>query len=218
MEQNSRVAEPEARNSLAEATLRRVLDFAMASALLLVSLPLGLALCLVLRAESPGPIFFRQSRRGQSYRPIRIFKFRTLRHGAPDPHEGYEMTARDPRITRVGALLRRTSLDELPQLLNVLRGEMSLVGPRPLDDWESERCLSAHARRFAVKPGLTGLAQVSGRNALSFRSRAELDVEYVRFRTLALDLSILFRTPAVLISGRGLYPAQAATDDSTRWD
>jgi lipopolysaccharide/colanic/teichoic acid biosynthesis glycosyltransferase len=205
------------RDSVFEAALRRALDVALAAAALLALAPLLALLCLVLRVESPGPVLFRQVRHGLRYRPFRMLKFRTLRFGAPDPYAGYEMQADDPRITRVGGFLRRTSLDELPQLLNVLAGDMSLVGPRPLDAWESERCLATHPERFGVKPGLTGLAQVNGRNALSFARRAELDVVYARHRTLLQDLSILLRTPGVMLSGRGLYPAQRASEDTTRW-
>lgn len=190
---------------------RRAADLVFACVLLLGALPFALPVSLALCVESRGPLFFLQTRHGQGFRAIRIYKFRTLRHGQPDPFPGYEMQSDDPRITRVGAFLRRTSLDELPQLLNVLRGDMSLVGPRPLDTGESRRCLAAHAERFAVRPGLTGLAQVSGRNGLPFDRRAELDVEYVRRRSARLDLEILLRTPAVMISGRGLYPTSQGT-------
>ncbi len=202
----------------ARVALKRALDLGLGVPLLGALLPGFALIAVAIKMESPGPVFFGQRRRGLGYRPMRVLKFRTLRHDAPDPYEGYEMAASDPRITRVGRLLRRSSLDELPQLLHVVAGTMSLVGPRPLDDWESARCLVEHADRFFAAPGMTGLAQVNGRNRLPFTARADLDVEYARRFSAWLDLAILFRTPRVLWSGDGLYPERPAREDSTRWE
>ena len=168
--------------------------------------PLIGLLALAVRLESPGPAFFRQQRRGRGFRPFTVLKFRSLRHGAPDPRPRYEMVAADPRITRVGRFLRATSLDELPQLFNVVLGSMSLVGPRPLVEWESQLALERFPERFRVKPGITGWAQVTVRNAGGFDERCLKDVEYVRRWSLALDLLVLLRTPAALVRAGATYP------------
>lgn len=196
--------------------LKRALDLGIGVPLLVALAPGFVCVAVAIKVDSRGPVFFVQRRRGRGYRPFPVLKFRTLRAGG-DPYVGYEMASDDGRITRVGRLLRRFSLDELPQLLCVVRGSMSLVGPRPLDEWESARCVPDHAERFDVKPGLTGLCQVNGRNALPFTARADLDVEYARRCGLLLDLAILARTPGVLLSGDGLYPARPAHEDDTRW-
>ena len=131
-------------------------------------------------------------------------------HRIPTPR--YEMLENDPRVTRVGALLRRTSLDELPQLFNVLLGDMSLVGPRPLVEWESKECLRNHAERFLVKPGITGLSQVYARNAVDLVARSDLDVEYVQHWSLLLDVRILFMSPFKVAATEGIYPRTRTTD------
>jgi lipopolysaccharide/colanic/teichoic acid biosynthesis glycosyltransferase len=197
---------------------KRTFDIAVASVALLLLAPLFVAVWLAVRLTSPGGALFRQTRVGRYGRPFVMYKFRSMVVDCPDdlhrayvkqllnaddPATGgtsglYKLEA-DPRVTRVGRLLRRTSLDELPQLLNVLRGDMSLVGPRPALPWEAELFAPAHYRRFLVPPGLTGLWQVSGRNRLSMRDGLDLDLEYVRRQSFRLDLSILARTlPAVL--------------------
>ncbi len=202
---------------LADEFAKRALDLALGLPATLALLPFGAVIAVAIKVDSRGPVFFRQQRRGRGYRPFRVYKFRTLRHAAADPYDGYEMQGDDTRITRVGRLLRRFSLDELPQVLNVLAGSMSLVGARPLDDWESARCLPDYEARFDLRPGLTGLTQIMGRNRLRFAERGELDVQYVRNWSLREDLRILLKTPWVVASGEGLYPTQAATEDSTRW-
>jgi len=135
-----------------------------------------------------------------------MVKFCTLRHDMPDPHSRYEMREDDPRITRVGAFLRDTSLDELPQLYNVITGSMSLVGPRPLVEWESRETLRKHAARFEVKPGITGLSQITVRNSVDLDSRSEVDIEYVRRWSPLLDLEVLLRTPAYVLIRKAIYP------------
>jgi lipopolysaccharide/colanic/teichoic acid biosynthesis glycosyltransferase len=135
-----------------------------------------------------------------------MIKFRSMRHRAPDPHDHYETRSDDPRITHVGAFLRRTSLDELPQLFNVIVGSMSLVGPRPLVEWESQEAARTHAERFALRPGITGLCQITVRNGADFHARLEKDVEYVRHWRLLRDITILLQTPFCVIFGNKVYP------------
>jgi len=182
--------------------------------------PLLAVIALAVRLTSPGPVIFRQQRAGRHKEPFECWKFRTMRHDCDDEiHRAYvsaqiqgslehggepgvfKLTG-DPRVTRVGAFLRRTSLDELPQLFNVVAGDMSLVGPRPSLPWEVELFDAEFEPRFDVPPGITGLWQVSGRSEVTFREALALDVEYVQRRSLALDVSILLRTPhAALSSG-----------------
>src|SRR5690606_38205881 len=196
----------------------RCLDLAGAALLLVLLAPLLLAVALAIRLDSPGPAIYRQRRLGRGRRPFAVAKFRTMVEGAP-PDRHREHVARmiggagaaapmeklrgDDRVTRVGALLRRSSIDELPQLWNVLRGEMSLVGPRPPIQYEVDRYPPHAFRRFAVWPGITGLWQVSGRSLLSFERMVELDLEYVERRSPWLNLKILLRTVPAVLHGRG---------------
>jgi lipopolysaccharide/colanic/teichoic acid biosynthesis glycosyltransferase len=147
-------------------------------------------------------VIYRQRRLGEGGRPFTIYKFRTMVADAEESGEAVWADAADPRVTRVGRVLRRTHLDELPQLFNVLRGDMALVGPRPVLPWEVELYQPHHRERFQVKPGITGLWQIRGRSRLSWLQALELDVEYARRRSMALDLWILVMTlPAVLRAG-----------------
>jgi len=200
----------------------RVLDVTIASLMLLILMPLMVAIAVAVRLDSPGPIFFRQRRVGRSLVPFTIHKFRTMRHGAshdvhrtfvlglisghrPDGADGkaaFKLSA-DARVTRVGGILRRTSLDELPQLWNVIRGEMSLVGPRPPIPYEVEHYPSHWFARFDVKPGVTGLWQVSGRSAVTLEEMVRLDVEYVQRRSPWLNVWIILRTIPAVLSTRG---------------
>jgi len=204
-------------------TVCRTLDLLIAAVVLLLCIPILLAVCVLIRLESPGPVVFRQRRLGRDKRPFTVHKLRTMRLAAdPEVHRlyidelinGAERThsdgdrnlyklANDDRVTRVGRFLRRTSLDELPQLLDVLRGPMSLVGPRPVIAYEAELYPASYNRRFAVKPGLTGLWQVSGRNECSYREMVALDISWVERQSVAAYLSIVARTPWVLLRGRG---------------
>jgi lipopolysaccharide/colanic/teichoic acid biosynthesis glycosyltransferase len=202
--------------------VKRTTDIAFASVALAVLSPLMLLTALAVRFSSRGPIFFRQERVGRSERCFRMFKFRTMYQGNDDSSHreyvrglltsdevsdggdaGVYKLSSDPRVTRVGALLRRTSLDELPQLFNVLLGSMSLVGPRPALPWEVELFKAEHRVRFAVKPGITGLWQVGGRSKLPMLDGLALDAEYVRRRSLLLDLRVLLITIPVVLTGRG---------------
>jgi lipopolysaccharide/colanic/teichoic acid biosynthesis glycosyltransferase len=188
------------------AFVKRVLDLALAIPITLLLSPVFLLIAIAIKLDSFGPVFFRQPRYGIKMRPFSIWKFRSLQHGAPDPHDRYRMLAHDSRITRVGAFLRRTSLDELPQLFNVIGGSMSLVGPRPLVEWESLASLRTHPERFTVKPGITGLCQVRFRNSGAMAIRWDCDVEYVRKWNPLLDLGILLRTPRCVLRRENIYP------------
>jgi lipopolysaccharide/colanic/teichoic acid biosynthesis glycosyltransferase len=195
----------------------RVLDLVGALLALLLLSPVLLLTAVAVKVTSRGPVLFRQTRLGRDARPFVMFKFRTMRTGCSDStHRDYvtamlrgEATAvdglyklpDDTRITPVGAFLRRTSIDELPQLWNVLRGRMSLVGPRPVLPWEAELFPEWAAPRYGVRPGVTGLWQVSGRNRLTMQEGLALDVQYVARRGLPIDLLILVRTVAAVLRG-----------------
>lgn len=160
---------------------------------------------LAIKLDSPGPVLFRQERLGQNGEVFTIWKFRTMVVGAQQMGAGLKVIENDPRITRVGRFLRRFSLDELPQLINVLKGEMSVVGPRPALPLDREIYDSLQARRLEVKPGLTGLAQVQGRAAMPWSERIKLDIQYVDKRSFVLDLSIAVRTFGVLLKPDNVY-------------
>ena len=183
----------------------RVLDVILAAlALVLVSPLLALA-GLLIRLESPGAVFYRQRRVGLKGRPFALWKLRTMVPGAASMGAGIYVLQGDPRITRVGRHLRRLSLDELPNLVNVLRGEMAIVGPRPTVQEQVDRYTERQRLRLEVKPGITGWAQVNGRASLPWPERIELDVWYVEHRSFLLDLKILAKTVRMLASGHGLY-------------
>jgi lipopolysaccharide/colanic/teichoic acid biosynthesis glycosyltransferase len=173
----------------------------VAGAGLVVSSPLLAAAALAVRLEDGGPVLYRQERVGKDGAPFELLKLRTMVVGAETQGAGFAVDRGDARITRVGRVLRRLSLDELPQLWNVLRGDMSVVGPRPTLAYQVERYTPRQRRRLEVKPGLTGWAQVHGRAALPWDERIELDVWYVEHRSPLVDLRILLRTPLVLASG-----------------
>ncbi len=196
---------------------RRWLDAAVAVLLLLILLPVLILAAIAIKIDSPGPVLFRQRRRGRDRRPFTVLKFRTMHAGVSaelhqqyiarlaageDDDGGLKKLTVDPRVTRVGSLLRKTSIDELPQFINVIRGEMSIVGPRPAIDYELEFYTEADFDRFRVRPGLTGLWQVSGRSELGFREMLALDAEYARSPSLKADAIIVARTPGALLRRR----------------
>lgn len=197
----------------------RLLDVLGAAVLLVVSLPLALVVAVWIRLDDGGPVLFRQRRVGLHGRPFTLYKFRSMRLGCDDAahraliaaelrgedtrFDGSTKVHGDARITRPGRFLRRTSLDELPQLLNVLRGEMALVGPRPCLEWEAALFPPEFADRFTVLPGITGLWQVSGRSTVGTLEMLRLDVAYVRTRGLRRDLAILAGTAAALLRHDG---------------
>lgn len=183
----------------------RSLDIVVASAALLVLSPLLALAALLIKLESRGAVFYRQRRVGRGGRPFEMWKLRTMVPGAETMGAGLYVLEGDSRITRVGRRLRRFSLDELPNLVNVVRGEMAIVGPRPTVQEQVDRYTERQRRRLEVKPGITGWAQVNGRATLPWPERIELDVWYVEHRSLVVDLRILAKTVRMLVSGHGLY-------------
>ncbi|MGY1661067.1 sugar transferase [Geodermatophilus sp. SYSU D00705] len=201
----------------------RVVDVVLAGLALVVLAPFMAVIAVLTRCTSRGPALFRQVRLGEQRRPFVMLKFRTMQAGCDDTRHreyvralltdpavvptgahGLFKLVDDPRITPLGGWMRRTSIDELPQLFNVLRGEMALVGPRPVLPWEADLFSPRHEARFAVRPGMTGLWQTSGRNGLSMTEALDLDVRYVETRSLRLDVAILLRTVPAVLRRRGV--------------
>lgn len=205
--------------------VKRVFDLVAASIMALVLLPLYLVIAIIVKRSSPGPVLFVQERLGRNGRPFRFYKFRSMRHDADDTiHRQFAAMfingdddgcharnggkalfklEQDPRVTPIGRWLRRTSLDELPQLINIIKGDMSLVGPRPPISYEIENYQPWHLERLKVIPGLTGLWQVTGRSQVSFDDMVHLDLHYINHWSLPLDLKILLRTVPVVFRGTG---------------
>ena len=183
----------------------RALDVILAALVLVLVSPLLALAGLLIRLESRGAVFYRQRRVGIEGRPFALWKLRTMVPGAASMGAGIYVLQGDPRITRVGRHLRRLSLDELPNLVNVLRGEMAIVGPRPTVQEQVDRYTERQRLRLEVKPGITGWAQVNGRASLPWPERIELDVWYVEHRSFLLDLRSLGKTLPMLASGHGLY-------------
>jgi exopolysaccharide biosynthesis polyprenyl glycosylphosphotransferase len=210
-----------------QARLKRLMDILIAMGLLAVTSPLFLIVALLIKRSGPGPVFFVQERLGRDGQPFLFYKFRTMEHNSDDAihrqfaamfingdEEGCRKSngdrkifkmSQDPRVTQIGAWLRRTSLDELPQIFNVLRGDMSLVGPRPPIVYEIEHYPPWHMERLKVTPGLTGLWQVSGRSSVPFEEMVRLDVHYINHWSLWMDLRILLKTVPVVLQGTGGY-------------
>ncbi len=207
--------------------VKRAVDALLATAILVVVSPLMLLIALLVKRSSSGPVLFVQERLGRDGQPFKFYKFRSMAHnsddaihrqfaamfingdksGCAESNEGEEVfkLKKDPRITAIGNLLRRTSLDELPQLFNIIKGEMSLVGPRPPIAYEIENYQPWHMERLKAVPGLTGLWQVSGRSSVSFEEMVRLDVRYINEWTPMLDLKILLKTIPVVLKGTGGY-------------
>jgi lipopolysaccharide/colanic/teichoic acid biosynthesis glycosyltransferase len=181
--------------------VNRILDATLGSLGLALSSPALAAAALAIKLDDGGPILFRQRRVGLNGEEFELLKLRTMEVGAEHRGAGLAVNEGDPRITRVGRLLRRLSIDEFPQLWNVVRGDMSLIGPRPTLAYQVERYTPRQRRRLEVKPGITGWAQIHGRARLPWDDRIELDVWYVENRSPLLDLKILARTPAALFAG-----------------
>jgi lipopolysaccharide/colanic/teichoic acid biosynthesis glycosyltransferase len=189
--------------------IRRAADIVVSAAGLLVASPLLVLAALAVRVETPGPVIFRQRRSGLHGREFDVLKLRTMVQGAEHLGAGLAVDENDARITRVGAFLRRTSLDELPNLVNVLRGDMSLIGPRPTLPVQVAQYSERQRGRLEIKPGITGWAQVNGRASLPWSERIELDLYYIEHRSLVLDAQILWRTIGMVLGGSDLYKGQA---------
>jgi lipopolysaccharide/colanic/teichoic acid biosynthesis glycosyltransferase len=189
--------------------IRRAVDIVVSAAALAVASPIIALAAVAVRLETPGPIVFRQRRSGLHGREFDVLKLRTMVDGAEHKGAGLRVNENDSRITRVGAFLRRTSLDELPNLVNVLRGDMSLIGPRPTLPVQVAQYTERQRERLAIKPGITGWAQVNGRASLPWSERIELDLYYIEHRSLALDAQILRRTVAMVLGGSDLYKGAA---------
>jgi lipopolysaccharide/colanic/teichoic acid biosynthesis glycosyltransferase len=188
---------------------RRIFDVVVAGSALLAASPLLLAAVVAIRLESRGSAIYRQRRVGKDGRAFDVLKLRTMVTGAEHMGAGLAVSDGDTRITRIGRLLRRTSLDEVPNLINVLRGEMAIVGPRPTVPVQVDRYTERQRGRLAVKPGITGWAQVNGRTELPWDERIELDLWYIEHRSWRLDLRIILLTVRMVFGGHGLYRGEA---------
>jgi lipopolysaccharide/colanic/teichoic acid biosynthesis glycosyltransferase len=195
--------------------LKRTFDVVISGLMLIILSPLLVSIVVAVRLTSGGPALFRQERAGRNGRPFRLYKFRTMRVDAdpfgPSPHSGD-----DPRLTRIGRFLREYSFDELPQLVNILRGDMSLVGPRPLYMSQRAEWNERQSKRLLVRPGLTGLAQSAGRGELTREDKLELDVKYVEQASLGLDARILLATFAQIFVRQGIYEKRYSQTERTR--
>jgi len=203
---------------LARAITKRTLDLIIAVIGLIVIMPIWLVTALLIRIESQGKIFFRQERVGRNQETFKMYKFRTMIEGAQNLGSGLFSYENDPRITRVGQKLRQSSLDETPQLINIIKGNMSIVGPRPpvIGELEIEHDLpESYENRFTVLPGITGLAQISGRNALNWKDKIEFDLVYIeKFKNLGivLDLTIILKTIFIVIARKNIVEKEKNDD------
>ncbi len=192
--------------------IKRLLDIIFSFLALIILFPLFLIIAFLIKITSKGSVFFKHERIGKNGKPFFPFKFRTMKHGAIKEGLGYNITKNDERITKLGKFLRKWGIDELPQLINVLKGEMSLVGPRPTFRYQVERYNEFQKKRLNVKPGITGWAQVHGRNLLSWEERIKYDVWYTENQSLWLDIKILFKTISMILSKKGVYGKKGIND------
>lgn len=193
-------------------SMKRLMDIILSLIVLIVFLPIWVVVAVLIKVTSPGPILFLQDRPGQYKRIFKVYKFRTMKIGSEKMIKGQEVMKNDDRVTSIGRFLRRTKIDEIPQVLNVLKGEMSLVGPRPeriasLEDYDDEI-----SKRLNMRPGMTGLAQVSGNIYLNLQDRYRFDVYYVENYSLWLDIKIIFRTVGVVLFGEDKYIDKCLVD------
>ncbi len=193
-------------------SMKRLMDIILSLIVLIVFLPIWVVVAILIKITSPGPIFFLQDRPGKYKKIFKVYKFRTMKIGSEKMIKGQEVMKDDDRVTSIGKFLRRTKIDEIPQVLNVLKGEMSLVGPRPervasLEDYDDEI-----SKRLNVRPGMTGLAQVSGNIYLNLQDRYRFDVYYVERYSLLLDIKIIFRTVGVVLFGEDRYVNKCLVD------
>lgn len=197
----------------AQLTVKRLFDVLISLLVLVLFLPVWLLTALLIKISSPGPVFFLQERPGKDRKIFKVYKFRSMRLGSEKMVKGVEVMRDDDRVTTIGRFIRRTKIDEIPQCLNVLKGEMSLIGPRPervasLEDYDEEI-----SKRLNVRPGMTGLAQVSGNIYITLAERYRLDVYYVEHFSLWLDIRILFRTVGVVLLGEARYKDRPLVED-----
>ena len=195
--------------------MQRFFDIVFSLIGLIITSPVFLIMAIIIAIDSPGGVFYKGERIGKNGKPFKMYKFRSMIANAPAMRAELEKYNEldgpafkmkdDPRITKIGAFIRKTSIDELPQLVNVLKGEMSLVGPRPLPTYETEGCNEYQLQRLLVKPGLTCYWQISGRNDISFDEWIEMDLRYVQEASIWTDIKILFMTVGAVLSGRGAY-------------
>jgi lipopolysaccharide/colanic/teichoic acid biosynthesis glycosyltransferase len=188
--------------------IRRTVDIVLGTLALILAAPVIAVAMLAIRLESRGHPIYRQRRVGKDGQEFDLLKLRTMVDGAEHVGAGLAINENDPRVTRVGAFLRRTSLDELPNLLGVVRGELSFIGPRPTIPVQVAQYTERQRGRLAIRPGITGWAQVNGRASLPWSERIELDLYYIEHRSPALDARILWRTVAIVFGGSGLYKGQ----------
>ena len=181
--------------------IKRIMDISISVVTLVALSPLLIIIAFIIKFTSPGPVFFIQERIGKNGKPFKLMKFRTMTQGAEKATQGMHIDKDNPYITKIGRFLRKWSIDEIPELINVLKGEMSLVGPRPTLEYQVKKYDDFQKRRLLVKPGLTGWAQVNGRNAIPWEKRIELDIWYIEHWSLWLDIKILFKTIGVLFKG-----------------
>jgi len=193
-------------------TIKRVLDCLFSFLALLILSPIFLVFAILIKLDSRGSVFFKHERIGENCKPFYPFKFRTMKEGSIKEGLGYNIAEEDRRITKMGKFLRMWGLDELPQLINVLRGEMSLVGPRPTFRYQVERYNDFQKKRLSVRPGITGWALIHGRNLLSWEERIKYDVWYVENWSLWLDFKILLKTIIIVLLRRGIYGKEGIND------
>ena len=191
---------------------KRIFDFFVSIISLILLLPLFFVIAVLVKIDSRGSIFFRFERVGRNGKSFKPFKFRTMGKKAIETGLGYTVSKDDSRITKMGKFLRRSGIDELPQLINVIRGEMSLVGPRPTFSYQVEKYNDFQKKRLLVRPGITNLVLIKGRNLLSWEERIKYDVWYIEHWSFWLDVKILFITPFVVLSGKGVYGEKGVND------
>lgn len=185
--------------------MKYLLDRVFSCILLIVLCPLFILISVLIKLDSKGPVMFIQQRVGKNHKLFNIYKFRTMIPDAINIGNGVYTEENDPRITRIGRFLRKTSLDELPQLLNIFFGDMSFIGPRPTLEYQVKQYSDFQKKRLLMKPGVTGLAQINGRNSISWQERIKYDVQYVENWSLGLDLKIFLKTFSVIFKREGLY-------------
>lgn len=202
---------------MAQLILKRFFDFLIALMVLILLSPFFLITALLIKIDSKGPVFFRQERIGKDRKPFYPFKFRTMIENAVNKGLGVTVSEKDDRITRMGGILRKYGIDELPQLINVLKGEMSLVGPRPTLSYQVEKYNNFEEKRLLMKPGLAGWALIHGRNSLTWEERIKYDVWYVKNWSLWLDIKIIFKTfYLIFIKQEGVYGKDGVNDSFKR--